>query len=78
MERTFGLFGLSIMDANKGSEALTYTFISMLQRFYPQDKLHIISFMSNNQIARRATIKRKTSKIKWKINYKNLYKFMVP
>ena len=50
MERTFGLFGLSIMDANKGSEALTYTFLSMLQRFYPQDKLHIISFMSNNQI----------------------------
>lgn len=50
MERTIGLFGLSIMDANKGSEALTYTFLSMLQRFYPKDKLHIISFMSNNQI----------------------------
>lgn len=50
MERTFGLFGLSIMDPNKGSEALTYTFLSMLQRFYPQDNLHIISFMSNNQM----------------------------
>lgn len=50
MEKTIGLFGLTIMDANKGSEALTYTFLSMLQRFYPKDKLHIISFMSNNQI----------------------------
>lgn len=49
MERTFGFFGLSIMDPNKGSEALTYTFLSILQRFYSQDKLHIISFMSNNQ-----------------------------
>lgn len=50
MKRTFGLFGLTIMDANKGSEALTYTFINMLHKFYPNDELHIISFMSNNQM----------------------------
>lgn len=38
------------MDANKGCEALTYTLLSMLQRLYPNDKLHIISFVPTDEL----------------------------
>ena len=50
MDRRFGFFGLSFMDANKGCEALTYTLLSMLQRIYPNDKLHIISFVPTDEL----------------------------
>ena len=50
MERRFGFFGLSFMDANKGCEALTYTLLSMLQRLYPNDKLQIISFVPTDEL----------------------------
>lgn len=45
MERRFGFFGLSFKDPNKGCEALTYALLDMLQRIYPNDKLHLIGFV---------------------------------
>lgn len=50
MERRFGFFGLSFKDPNKGCEALTYTFLDMLQRMYPTDKLHLISFVPTDEL----------------------------
>lgn len=50
MERFFGFFGLSFKDANKGCEALTYTFIAMLKRIYPNDTLHIITFAPTDEL----------------------------
>lgn len=50
MERRFGFFGLSFKDPNKGCEALTYAFLDMLQRMYPNDKLHLISFVPTDEL----------------------------
>ena len=50
MERSFGLFGLSFKDPNKGCEALTYTLLDMLQRLYPNDKLHLKGFVPLDEL----------------------------
>lgn len=50
MERTFGFFGLSFKDPNKGCEALTYTLLDMLQRLYPNDKLHLKGFVPLDEL----------------------------
>lgn len=50
MERKIGLLGLTYTDPNKGCEALTFTFLDMIRRLYPQDQLEIVCFMRTDKL----------------------------
>ena len=41
MKYKFGLMGLSFKDSNKGCEALTFTFLKMLQEIYDKDDFEV-------------------------------------
>ncbi|MDO5765331.1 MAG: polysaccharide pyruvyl transferase family protein [Elusimicrobiales bacterium] len=52
MKRKIGLLGLTFTDPNKGCEALTYTFINMLQRIYQNDELEVVCFMRTDELGK--------------------------
>lgn len=47
-----GLLGFSINDANKGCEALTYSFINILQKIYPDSNLEIKCFFCGGKFGK--------------------------
>ena len=38
-----GIAGFAFSDSNKGCEALTYTFLSMLQRLFPSETIEVMN-----------------------------------
>lgn len=50
--KTFGLLGLSFLDPNKGCEALTYTFLTMLRRIYPSEELNLICIGRSDELGK--------------------------
>lgn len=47
-----GFLGLTFTDPNKGCEALTYTFLNMLQEFYQGKQLEIVCFMRSDDLGK--------------------------
>ena len=50
MIHRFGLMGLSLKDANKGCEALTFTFLKILLNIYKKEELEIICITKRDQL----------------------------
>ena len=50
--RYFGIMGLSMSDANKGCEALTFTFLKMLQDIYNNRDLEVICFRDTDELGK--------------------------
>ena len=46
---------LSFKDANKGCEALTFTFLQMLQKLYDKDDLEVVCITASNDLGRIPT-----------------------
>ena len=65
-----GLLGLTFTDPNKGCEALTYTFMNLLQRIYEKDKLEVVCFMRTDELGE---IQRYFPKISFKGFILNIY-----
>ncbi len=66
-----GLFGFDFVSSNKGCEALTYTFLSMMERLCGDEKLEVYNFTYNDSLG---VIPEKCSNITFKrckINLKN-------
>ena len=66
-----GLFGFDFISSNKGCEALTYTFLSMMERICTEKKLCVYNFTYNKSLGR---IPEQFPKIEFKqcnINLKN-------
>ena len=66
-----GLFGFDFISSNKGCEALTYTFLSMMERICAEKKLCVYNFTYNKSLGR---IPEQFPKIEFKqctINLKN-------
>ena len=47
-----GLFGFDFISSNKGCEALTYTFLSMMERICDEKKLYVYNFTYNITLGR--------------------------
>lgn len=47
-----GLFGFDFISSNKGCEALTYTFLSMMERICTEKKLCVYNFTYNKSLGR--------------------------
>ena len=45
-----GLFGFDFISSNKGCEALTYTFLSMMERICGEKKLYVYNFTYNKTL----------------------------
>lgn len=45
-----GLFGFDFVSSNKGCEALTYTFLSMIERLCRHQKLEVLNFTYNDSL----------------------------
>lgn len=45
-----GLFGFDFTSSNKGCEALTYTFLSMMESLFPDEKLEAVNFSYNQSL----------------------------
>lgn len=52
MKYRFGLMCLSFKDSNKGCEALTYTFLKMLQELYDKDDFEVICFTASEDLGK--------------------------
>lgn len=50
--RHFGIMGLSMSDANKGCEALTFTFLKMLQNIYDNSDFEVICFRDTDELGK--------------------------
>ena len=70
MDMKIGLLGLTFTDPNKGCEALTYTFMNLLQRIYEKDKLEVVCFMRTDELGE---IQRYFPKISFKGFILNIY-----
>ena len=47
-----GLFGFDFISSNKGCEALTYTFLSTMERICDEKKLYVYNFTYNKTLGR--------------------------
>ena len=47
-----GLFGFDFISSNKGCEALTYTFLSMMERICDEKKLYVYNFTYNKTLVK--------------------------
>lgn len=45
-----GMFGFDFKSSNKGCEALTYTFLSMMDGLFPDEKIEAFNFTYNNSL----------------------------
>lgn len=52
MRYKFGLMCLSFKDSNKGCEALTYTFLMMLQEMYSNDSFEVVCFTASDDLGK--------------------------
>lgn len=52
MKRKIGLLGLTFTDPNKGCEALTYTFLNMLQDFYKDSDIDVLCIWNSNDLGK--------------------------
>lgn len=52
MKYRFGLMCLSFKDANKGCEALTFTFLKMLQEMYDNDEFEVVCITASEDLGR--------------------------
>lgn len=52
MKYRFGLMCLSFKDSNKGCEALTFTFLKMLQEMYDKDDFEVICFTASEDLGK--------------------------
>lgn len=52
MRYRFGLMGLSFKDSNKGCEALTITFLKMLQEMYKNENYEVICFSVSEDLGK--------------------------
>jgi len=52
MKYRFGLMSLSFKDANKGCEALTFTFLKMLQEMYDEDDFEVVCFTASHDLGK--------------------------
>ncbi len=50
--KRFGLMGLSFVDANKGCEALTYTFLKMLQDIYKDEQIELVCIANSEDLGK--------------------------
>lgn len=50
ISKKIGFLGLTFTDPNKGCEALTYTFLNMLRKFYKGEHLLIVCFMRSDNL----------------------------
>lgn len=48
--KKIGLLGLTFTDPNKGCEALTYSFISMLQRFFKNEPIEVLCIWNSGDL----------------------------
>lgn len=55
MKYKFGLMGLSFKDSNKGCEALTFTFLKMLQEIYDKDDFEVVCITASNDLGKIPT-----------------------
>lgn len=47
-----GMLGFDFISSNKGCEALTYTFLSMMERICDEKKLYVYNFTYNKTLGR--------------------------
>ena len=52
MKYRFGLMCLSFKDSNKGCEALTYTFLKMLQDIYDKDEYEVVCITATDDLGK--------------------------
>ena len=52
MKKKFGLMGLTFMDPNKGCDALTFTFLKMLQELYKEKELEVVCFAGTDNLGK--------------------------
>ena len=52
MKHTFGLMCLSFKDANKGCEALTFTFLRMLQEIYDNEDFEVVCITGSEDLGK--------------------------
>ena len=70
--KKFGLMGLTFMDPNKGCDALTFTFLTMLQEMYGKDEFEVVCFAGSNNLGKIPTF---FPCLKIRIHVLNIYSF---